>query len=113
MVRERAVELGLGIEFRQSNHEGILVDWLHEAYREGARAVLLNAAAYTHTSVAIHDALKMLHCPIVEVHVSDPSTREEFRHHSYISPLAQKIIKGQGTAGYVQAIEFLAKHINK
>lgn len=106
-----AKKLGLQIDFRQSNHEGVLIDWIQEAIHN-AQAVIINAAAYTHTSIAIHDALKMLKCPIIEVHFSDPSTREKFRHMSYIEPLATKIIKGQGSKGYVQALEFLAKHIN-
>lgn len=99
------------IDFRQSNHEGDLVSWIQEAITQ-AQGVIINAAAYTHTSVAIYDALKMLSCPIIEVHISDPETREKFRHHSYISPLATHIIKGQGIEGYAQALEFLAKHIH-
>ena len=94
------------IDFRQSNHEGELVTWIQEALGH-IDGLIINAAAYTHTSVAIHDALKLLSCPIVEVHLSDIIQREEFRHHSYIQPVATKIIKGQGAQGYVQAIEFL------
>lgn len=99
------------IDFRQSNHEGVLVDWIQEAINDSA-GMIINAAAYTHTSIAIHDALKMLNCPIIEVHFSDPEVREEFRHISYITPLAQKVFKGLGKAGYAQAIDFIAKHIN-
>ncbi len=97
------------IEFRQSNHEGELVTWIQEAI-EGYDGLIINAGGYTHTSVAIHDALKLLSCPIVEVHISDITKREEFRHFSYISALATEIIKGQGTQGYVQAIEFINKN---
>ena len=103
---------GITSDFRQSNHEGELVDWIQEAIHN-ADGMIINAAAYTHTSIAIHDALKMLSCPIIEVHFSDPEAREEFRHISYISPLATKIIKGLGKQGYVQAIDFIAEHINK
>lgn len=111
LCKKTAEENSVEIDFKQSNHEGILVDWIQETINK-ADGVIINAAAYTHTSVAIHDALKMLSCPIIEVHISDPDTREEFRHHSYITPLAQKVIKGQGAQGYVQAIEFIAKNIN-
>ena len=92
------------IDFRQSNHEGELVTWIQEALGN-VGGIIINAGAYTHTSVAIHDALKLHDCPIVEVHLSDPKTREKFRHLSYISPLAQAVIKGKGAAGYPQAIE--------
>jgi len=107
---QTAKDNNVEIDFRQSNHEGILIDWIQEAITKADGGVIINAAAYTHTSVAIHDALKMLNCPIVEVHFSDPETREKFRHHSYVTPLAEKVIKGKGTAGYVQAIEFLAEY---
>lgn len=96
-------------EVKQSNHEGQLIDWIQEAI-EGYDGVIINAGGYTHTSVAIHDALKLLSCPVVEVHLSDISKREEFRHFSYISFVAAKVIKGQGANGYVQAIEFICKN---
>ncbi len=108
---ETAKKYNIDIDCRQSNHEGTLIDWIQEAINT-VDAVIINAAAYTHTSIAIHDALKMLNCPIIEVHFSDPASREEFRHHSYITPLAQKVIKGHGSQGYVQAIEFLAKELS-
>lgn len=95
------------VDCRQSNHEGQLVDWIQQAI-EQIDGMIINAAAYTHTSVAIHDSLKMLTCPIIEVHLSDPQTREDFRHHSFITPVAQKVIKGKGTQGYVEAIEAIA-----
>ncbi len=95
------------IDFRQSNHEGQLVDWIQEG-REMVSGVIINAAAYTHTSVAIHDALKLLTCPIIEVHISNPKEREVFRHHSYVEPLAKTVIAGHGVSGYKMAIEKLA-----
>lgn len=105
-------ELGLNIQCRQSNHEGELVTWLqqeHPSQGGTVSGVIINAAAYTHTSVAIHDALKMLDgVPIIEVHLSDPETREAFRHHSYITPLARRVIKGQGVEGYVLALKELS-----
>ena len=105
---ETAQGLGQDIDFRQSNHEGELVSWIQDAM--GAfEAVIINAAAYTHTSVAIHDALKLLDVPIIEVHLSDPKTREEFRHISYIEPIAAHVIAGQGAKGYVLALEKLAE----
>lgn len=109
LCAETAKANGATTDFRQSNHEGELVEWIQQALNK-VDGVIINAAAYTHTSVAIHDALKLLSCPVVEVHLSDPETREEFRHHSYIAPLAAKIIKGHGAEGYKQAIEFLTAH---
>ena len=104
MCADKAKELGWEIDYRQSNHEGVLVDWIQEAM-DDFDGILINAAAYTHTSVAIHDALKMTGKPIVEVHISDPETREEFRYHSYITPLAKMVVKGQGAKGYVIGLE--------
>ena len=105
MVSDRGRELGLIIDFRQSNHEGDLVDWLHEAERERAKAVLLNAAAYTHTSIALFDAIKAIEVPVIEVHLSDPTTREAFRHHSYVAPGAVETVQGLGANGYLIALE--------
>ena len=104
---ERAGELSLTVDFRQSNHEGELVTWIQEE-RENVMGVIINAGAYSHTSLAIHDALKLLSVPIIEVHLSDPETREEFRHFSYITPVSAKIIKGKGAAGYTEAITALS-----
>jgi 3-dehydroquinate dehydratase II len=109
-TRKRAATHGLGIEFRQSNHEGELVGWLQEA-RQGASGVVLNAGAYTHTSIAIHDALKALEAPVIEVHISNPYKREPFRHTSYVSPVATGVICGVGAQGYSLAIEALASLI--
>ena len=110
-ARSRAQELGLDVDFRQSNHEGDLVDWIQEA-RTVAAGVILNAGAYTHTSVAVHDALKALEIPIIEVHISNPYRREPFRHTSYISPVATGVICGVGAQGYVLAIQALASLIS-
>ncbi|WP_438991705.1 type II 3-dehydroquinate dehydratase [Lentibacter sp.] len=93
------------IEFRQSNHEGVLVDWIQEA-RAVAAAIVINPAAYTHTSVAILDALSAFEGPVVEVHISDVHKREAFRHHSYVSLRADHVIVGQGVAGYVAGLEW-------
>jgi len=106
MCAEKATELGFELDFRQSNHEGELVTWVQEA-RDEIDGLIINAAAYTHTSLAIHDALKLLGVPIVEVHISDPEKREEFRHFSYISLVAEKVIKGQQAAGYTEALDYL------
>ncbi len=108
LCRETASIHHADIDFRQSNHEGELVTWIQEALGH-VDGIIINAGAYTHTSVALHDALKLHACPIIEVHLSDPETREEFRHLSYISPLAQEVIKGIGAAGYPQAIEIIVK----
>lgn len=104
---------GLALEFRQSNHEGVLIDWLHEAgkvHAAGALAgVVLNAGAYTHTSVALHDAIKGTAIPLLELHISNVHARESFRHHSYISPVARAVVCGLGVAGYPLAIEAVAQ----
>lgn len=105
MLEDRARDLGLEIDMRQSNHEGHLVDWLHEAHFAQAKAVLLNAAAYTHTSVAILDAIKSITVPVIEVHISDPLMREPFRHISYVEMGAVATVKGMGARGYVVALE--------
>ncbi len=102
---DKAREHGLSVDFRQTNHEGTLVDWLHEAHAAGAKAVIINAAAYTHTSVALLDAGKAITPPVIEVHLSDPHTREEFRHTSYIGQAATACFKGKGLASYLEAID--------
>jgi 3-dehydroquinate dehydratase II len=103
----RAKQHGLKIVFRQSNHEGELVDWVHEAGSKGA-GVIINAGAYSHTSIALHDALKALDKPIIEVHLSNPKRREAFRHHSYVSEVAKGVIFGLGSTGYLLAVEAMA-----
>jgi 3-dehydroquinate dehydratase-2 len=105
--REAAGPLGFAIRFHQSNREYELIDWIHEA-REQAAGVIINPAAFTHTSVAIHDALITCECPILEVHISNIHKREAFRHHSYVSSLASGVIAGFGTQGYVLALHRLA-----
>ncbi|MDX2233380.1 MAG: type II 3-dehydroquinate dehydratase [Hyphomonadaceae bacterium] len=99
-----AAALGLTVTFRQTNLEGVLVDWLHEA-RDNASAVVLNAAAYTHTSVALHDAIKTLSIPVIEVHLSNPAAREPFRHVSLVAPVARGSISGFGQTSYILALE--------
>ncbi|QZD89205.1 3-dehydroquinate dehydratase [Qipengyuania aurantiaca] len=105
MLHEQAGPLGLEISFHQTNHEGQLVDWLHEANRQDAKAVLLNAAAYTHTSIALLDAIKAIAVPVIEVHLSDPSTREEFRHVSYVGMAAADCVQGLGPRSYAVALD--------
>ena len=107
LCRATAKAEKLELDFRQSNHEGELVTWIQEA-RGKFDGIVINPAAYSHTSVAIHDALRMLDVPIVEVHLSNIHAREPFRHHSYVSPVASGVICGLGSAGYRFAILALA-----
>lgn len=109
MLEDRGRELGYEIDMRQSNHEGHLIDWLHEAMAEGARAVLLNAGGYTHTSVALHDAIKSITVPVIEVHLSNPKAREPFRHHSYVGLAAAKTVEGHGAQSYLIALDAVAE----
>jgi 3-dehydroquinate dehydratase-2 len=104
---EEANRLGLTTDFRQSNHEGVLIDWVHEAIAVGA-PVVGNFGAYTHTSIALMDALDNVEAPVIEVHISDIHAREDFRHTSYISLVATEVIVGQGVAGYPQALRRVA-----
>lgn len=104
--RKRAGERGFEIVFRQSNHEGVLVDWLHEA--ADAAGIVLNAGAYTHTSIALHDAIRAIDAPVIEVHLSNVFAREPFRHHSTLSPAAKGVICGFGAGSYLLAIEAIA-----
>lgn len=108
MCNKSALALDLEIDFRQSNHEGILVDWIQEA-RVSFDAIIINPAAYTHTSVAILDALSCVEKPIIEVHLSNIHKREEFRHISYVSKIATGVICGLGTDGYVIAMDSLSR----
>lgn len=107
VCRGEGDRLGLSVDVRQSNHEGQLVDWVQEA-REAACGVVLNAAAYSHTSVALLDAVKLLEQPVIEVHISNIYARETFRHHSYISQAAGGVICGLGVKGYIFALEAIA-----
>ena len=109
---ERAAQLGRGVVFRQSNIEGELVDWLQEA-RDKAAAVVLNAGAYTHTSVALHDAIKAIAIPVIETHLSNPTAREDFRHVSLVGRAAKGVIAGFGAASYLLAIEAAALLANE
>lgn len=111
-VRESARQLGIEVELFQSNHEGAIVDAIQGAYNR-VDAILINPAAYTHTSVAILDALKAVALPTVEVHLTDISTREEFRRFSYVSLYAQRTICGQGFEGYRQGLQFLKENYDK
>ena len=106
---DQAANLGVELDIRQSNHEGHLIDWLHEARERGAKAVILNPGGYSHTSVALHDAVKAIATPVIEVHLSDPETREPFRHTDLVALAATKLIKGQGANGYSLALDAAAR----
>lgn len=110
MSREAAQRLGVALEFRQSNEEGALLDMIHAA-RGTHDGIVLNAGAYTHTSVALRDAISSVELPVVELHLSNIHAREEFRHRSYISGVALGLICGFGAAGYPMAIEALSRHL--
>jgi 3-dehydroquinate dehydratase-2 len=107
-LHARAEGHGLALDCRQSNHEGHLVDWLHEAADLPALAVILNAGALTHTSVALHDAVKGMSVPVIEVHLSNPAAREPFRHASFIAPVARGSIAGLGAMSYMLALDAVA-----
>lgn len=107
-LEDRAQALGLEVDVRQSNHEGHLVDWLHEAQASGAKAVLLNAGAFTHTSLALYDAIRSIRTPVIEVHLSNPHAREEFRHKSYVGMAAKGSVAGFGAQSYLLALEAAA-----
>ena len=109
VMTRRASELGLELDIRQSNHEGHLIDWLHGAEDSGARAVILNPGGYGHTSVALHDAVKAIATPVIEVHISDPETREPFRHVDLVALAATRVIKGEGAKGYLTALDAAAR----
>ena len=105
----QAEELGVELDIRQSNHEGHLIDWLHEAKARGAKAVIINPGGYSHTSVALHDAVKAISTPVIEVHLSDPETRDDFRHIDLVALAASKLIKGEGAHGYTLALDAAAR----
>ena len=109
MLEDRARELDLVIDMRQSNHEGHLIDWLHEAQAAPAKAVLLNAGGFTHTSVAIHDAVRAIHTAVIEVHLSNPLARDAFRHVSLVGQAARGTIAGFGVLSYLLALEAAAR----
>ena len=106
--RERAAELGIAVDFRQSNHEGELVEWIHEA-RDNADGIVINAGAYSHTSIAILDALLLCELPVVEVHLSNIYAREPFRHHSHLSKAAVGVICGLGAQGYLYGLDAITR----
>jgi 3-dehydroquinate dehydratase-2 len=108
MLEDRGRDLDLTIDMRQTNYEGMLVDWLHEAQAEEAKAVLINAGAYTHTSIALLDAVRAITTPVIEVHLSNPKKREEFRHTSYIGMAAAATFEGHGADSYRLALEYVA-----
>jgi 3-dehydroquinate dehydratase-2 len=113
MCREEGERLGVAVDCRQSNHEGVLIDWIQEAGREIAAGnmigVVFNPGAFTHTSVALHDAIKGANATVIETHISNVHAREPFRHHSYISPAARGIVVGFGVQGYLFAMGALVR----
>lgn len=111
-ARTVAASLELEIDFRQSNHEGVLIDWIQEA-RTAAAGVIINAGGLTHTSIAIQDALRGVEKPVIEVHISNIHARESYRHHSYISAAASGVIVGLGVDGYEFALHALARRIHR
>jgi 3-dehydroquinate dehydratase-2 len=108
LCRATAQRFGLTVEFRQSNHEGEIIDWIHQARAEQAAGLVLNPAGYTTTSVAILDALQTIEAPVIEVHITNIHAREPFRRHSYISRVARAVVCGFGTEGYALAITGIA-----
>jgi 3-dehydroquinate dehydratase-2 len=108
LCRDCAKQHKLDLEFRQSNHEGELVDWIHEAGAKKAAGIVLNAGGYTHSSIAIRDAVAAVEVPVIEVHISNIFAREDFRHHSHIAPVAKGTLAGFGVNGYALAIDGLA-----
>ncbi len=108
-LEDQARGLGLQVDVRQSNHEGHLIDWIHEAASVGAKAILLNAAGYSHTSIAILDAIKAVKVPVIEVHLSDPHAREDFRHFSYVGLGAVACFAGHGPKSYTLALDAASK----
>ncbi|HEV7372144.1 type II 3-dehydroquinate dehydratase [Arenibaculum sp.] len=111
LCQERAEALGLAVDFRQSNHEGELVSWVQQA-RADHDAIVINAGAYTHTSIALLDALTLAELPVIEVHLSNIFRREPFRHHSYVSAVAEGVICGFGAQGYLMALDAVAQLID-
>jgi 3-dehydroquinate dehydratase-2 len=108
LCRKAAEARGIAIEFRQSNHEGVIVDWIQEAGAKKALGIVLNPAGFTHTSVSIHDAIKAINVPVIETHISNIHAREPWRNHSYVSFVAKAVICGFGIQGYALAIDGIA-----
>lgn len=109
--RDKAAKLGLDVEFRQSNHEGVLIDWVQEAGKKAA-GLIINPAAYTHTSIALADALSAIDLPKIELHISNVHAREDFRRHSYVSPAVNAVMCGFGAAGYALALDAVRRLID-
>ncbi len=109
LCRAAAEEAGVRVDFRQTNHEGVLIDWVQEG-RATSAGIVINAAGYTHTSIALRDALAVCRVPRVEVHISDIHAREGFRHHSYLSDVCDHLIIGRGVTGYAEAVTWVAEH---
>lgn len=109
MLEEHGKPLGIEIEMRQSNHEGHLIDWLHEANSKKLRAVILNPGGLTHSSIALLDAIKSITVPVIEVHLSNPHAREPFRHRSYVGMGARGTVAGFGARSYLLALDAAAK----
>jgi len=111
ICRDEGAALGVSVDCRQSNHEGQLIDWIHEAGRACADGTMLgivfNAGALTHTSLALHDAIKGANVPVIEYHISNVHAREEYRHHSWLSPAAKAVMAGLGVRGYALAVAAL------
>ncbi|MCB1681430.1 MAG: 3-dehydroquinate dehydratase [Alphaproteobacteria bacterium] len=112
LCHQKAYSLNMKVDFRQTNHEGEMIEWVQEA-RGIYEGMIINAAAWTHTSLALHDALKIVDMPIIEVHLSNPKERETFRHFSYVELVAVHGIAGKGPEGYTEAIEKLAEILSK
>ncbi len=112
-IRAHAAEQGIEVRLVQSNHEGEMVDAIQEAYFDGLDGIVLNPGAYTHTSIALLDALKGVGLPAVEVHISDPDTREDFRKISYVRAACVATVKGHGTKGYLEAIDLLTAYLRE
>ncbi len=106
---DQAAGLGVAVDVRQSNHEGHLIDWLHEAADSGAQAIILNAGGFTHTSVALRDAVSAIPTPVIEVHLSNPAARERFRHRSLIAGVCKGSISGFGAHSYALALDAAAR----
>ena len=109
MLTERAKQLAVALDIRQSNHEGHLIDWLHEAEDRGVKAVILNAGGYSHTSVALRDAVAAIAVPVIAVHLTDPAKREAFRRVDLVAEVATSVVTGEGARGYVTALDAAAR----
>lgn len=112
LCRTRTDELGWRLDFRQTNHEGVMIDAIHEV-RASAVGIVINAGGWTHTSVAIRDALAAVRAPVIEVHISDVHAREAFRHFSYITDVSDEVIVGRGVRGYVEAVAAVGERVRE